>query len=746
MSYYTHDFSLFDSSFPDLYIDSIEQKNLGTQSESVASTSRTEGMIGTTKRRTSPPRHRHDGTSPLPLGMDWSIPPTLWDGRDSIWPHDPHTGWSYCVTIPSWTMLPRSSGSGAVVFYRVQVGVQSPEGITTITGTLRRFSDFLKLFSEVKKLFPWKKLPSAPPRRLLMRTKSRTLMDERRCLLEDWMEKLLSDIDVSRSAPVANFLELEVAARSCFNDSSMSDERPSSDMSLFAGASSVASDYGEDSVYEISEIGTPKHGEYSVSELSRENSFSKLGFNGSPEAILSRSNSLPMRNFMEAIRSFSRDKMLSRGADRTANNDKFNQGTSRLASYGENGRESLSEEENNKGRTAHNRKLSSDSGGSDASSARFSEISNLGTTSAFADIGFNFPERSDASSHTNLNPPVEFPSDSGVVLPTELRRKFSTVLVTLQRRLAIAKTDMEDLVSRFQQETAARQYLVMKVKDLETELEIARETNKESLKNAVSSERERYTQMQWDMEELRKRCLESELRLKNEQDEKARIESAKLSVIQENEMLLQELDDAREQLDNMQKHHEESDMKSKTDVKLLVKEVKSLRQSQTELKQELSRLMKEKLEADKILEREKQRLELISTTNAKLLYECDILRDRLQECSVSFNVEEEDRLVMDTSSLSDAVDLLTTSDNRIGLLLAEAQLLAQDVETLSTAAASDTNHGGVKVTDNEMRKMLTDAFVDNATLRKQINSLIRCALRTSDADKFERDVDDPDPH
>ena len=29
------------------------------------------------------------------------------------------------------------------------------------------------------------------------------------------MEKLLSDVDVSRSAPVAIFLELEAAARSC---------------------------------------------------------------------------------------------------------------------------------------------------------------------------------------------------------------------------------------------------------------------------------------------------------------------------------------------------------------------------------------------------------------------------------------------------------------------------------------------------------------------------------------------------
>lgn len=34
-------------------------------------------------------------------------------------------------------------------FYRVQVGVQSPEGITTTRGVLRRFNDFLKLFADV---------------------------------------------------------------------------------------------------------------------------------------------------------------------------------------------------------------------------------------------------------------------------------------------------------------------------------------------------------------------------------------------------------------------------------------------------------------------------------------------------------------------------------------------------------------------------------------------------------------------
>lgn len=63
-------------------------------------------------------------------------------------------------------------------------------------------------------------------------------------------------------------------------------------------------------------------------------------------------------------------------------------------------------------------------------------------------------------------------------------------------------------------------------------------------------------------------------------------------------------------------------------------------------------------------------MQLSHIANAKLLHECSILQERLRECSVNFLVEEEDKLNADTSP-SDALDLLATSDNRIGLLLAE---------------------------------------------------------------------------
>ena len=78
----------------------------------------------------------------------------------------------------------------------------------------------------------------------------------------------------------------------------------------------------------------------------------------------------------------------------------------------------------------------------------------------------------------------------------------------------------------------------------------------------------------------------------------AQLASEHEAVIQENEMLKQELNAAREELQNLHRHQEESEVKLKTDVKVLVKEVKLLRNSQTELKQELSKVMKEKLEAE----------------------------------------------------------------------------------------------------------------------------------------------------
>lgn len=715
MNAYGMDLSLLDFGLSDQIVESLYPgiSIPASPSKSVASTS----------PKRSPPRHRHDGTSPLPLGMDWSPPPRKWDGRDTIWPHDPHTGWSYCATIPSWSMEPNLRGSGPVVFYRVQIGVQTPEAVTTTREILRRFSDFLKLFSELKKSFPKKKLPLPPPRKLLG-AKSQRSIEERRRSLEDWMEKLLSDIDISRSAPVAIFLELEAAARSSFNypsgysTFSFPEYQPRSDVSV-VDASSVASYYADDNVHEDSDIGTPRRGGSAVSELSREDSASDIDL--SSVAEMNGSFAIPngtrrlSKESPEIMHISSHDKLHKGDDDAAKKNNAFE---GRAAHSYEDGQNILSEEEDYKA-ASHVTGLSVDTASSEVNLSKGSKLSNWGTSRAYDEDGLDFFEGNENRTDDNL----KFSNNLVMALPSEQRQKLSRVLVTLQRRLAIAKADMEDLVARLNQELAVRQYLTTKVKDLEVELETTKENTKDNLQQALSIERERYTQMQWDTEEFRKRCLEIELKLKAEQDEMAQLASEHENVIQENEMLKQELDAAREGLQNLQKHQEESEVKLKTDIKVLVKEVKSLRNSQTELKQELSKVMKEKLDVEKVLQHEKRMKEHASSFNEKLLHECAILQKRLQECSVNFSIEEGDKLLLDSPSPADAIDLLNTSNNRIGLLLAEAQLLAQDIEN-SIASANKTS-------EDELRKMLTEIFIDSATVRKQINSVIRYALTAS---------------
>ena len=62
--------------------------------------------------------------------------------------------------------------------------------------------------------------------------------------------------------------------------------------------------------------------------------------------------------------------------------------------------------------------------------------------------------------------------------------------------------------------------------------------------------------------------------------------------------MLQELNATKKQLEEVLTRHQELEVKSKADIKVLVKEVKSLRNTKAELKKDLSRSEKEKSEAE----------------------------------------------------------------------------------------------------------------------------------------------------
>ncbi|XP_048332586.2 PX domain-containing protein EREL1 isoform X2 [Ziziphus jujuba] len=638
-------------------------------------------------------------------------------------------------------------------FYRVHVGLQSPEGITTTRGVLRRFNDFLKLFTDLKKAFPKKNLPPTPPKGLL-RMKTRALLEERRCSLEEWMTKLLSDIDISRSVAVASFLELEAAARSSFQDenqhtseanSLLSPNNPS--LPTIIGGSSVSLDNGSDTAYETSEVGTPRLGRDDNSEIGVEDLTLDEDLTGRIEKLVKYGMSnideglFMGQTILEQLEGLPKNKVHGRHVNNATGKNIYNGNASKSSFLAGSVMELLSESEHNK-LIGHARKLSNESVGSDVSSLRGSEMSNYGIPNSSGNGSLDLLGVAEVSSSMESlgNSLLHTSGGSQVVLPLDQRPKMNRVLLTMQRRLVTAKTDMEDLIARLNQEIAVKDYLSTKVKDLEVEVETVRQKSKENLQQAILVERERFTQMQWDMEELRRKSLEMELKLKSksEKEEKSYTESMMNSTVEEKDMLLQELDSSKDQLENLLRQYEELEAKSRADRKVLVKEVKSLRNSQTKLEHELDKSQKEKFEAEKLLQQAKQNSSQAETARKKLLHECKLLHHGLQECNLSFPSEDEEKSIFYSSSFADALDLLATSDDRISLLLAEAELLAQD----NGAATSDLEEGCDMVNDairadDELRKVLADIIVDNARLRKQVNSVIRHALQTDMSNKDE---------
>ncbi|KAK4349191.1 hypothetical protein RND71_031946 [Anisodus tanguticus] len=698
-------------------------------------------------QRQSPPKHRHDGTSPLPLGMDWGPPPKNWAGRETVWPHDPHTGWSYCVTIPSWVVLAKSTNSDPIVFYRVLVGLQSPEGNTTTRVVLRRFNDFLKFLAALKRMFPRKNIPPAPPKGFL-RMKTRILLEERRSSLEEWMTKLLSDINVSRSVPVASFLELEATARSSFLDetqhasesnpsvhSSVSSLQvhPNVSLSAIAASSSLTSECGSDTAYEISDVGTPRLGrdnnsDFGTDDLSLDedvtspiDKFVKYGMSNIDEGLFMG------QAILEQVGNYPRYRVHNRENNKFEENNKANRNASKSSdlSAGIDGMNGLSLVRENTKVIRHARKLSAESIGSDPSSQRGSESSGSAIPNLYGQGLVDIPRAAETSANSE-NTDLLLPSDVQLLLPSDQSQKMNRVLATMQRRLITAKTDMEDLISRLNQEITVKDYLTTKVKDLEVELEATKQKSKENLEQVILIERERVTQMQWDMEELRRKSLKMELKLNSHKDKLSNA-SMEDDASQEKDRVLQELDATKRKFDEQQKQHQELEVKSKADLKVLVKEVKSLRVSQEDLKQQLNHSLEEKLEVERLYEAERQANEQARTSFMKLLHECQVLRQRFEECNI--NLVNKDDLVMDHPSCSDALNLLTTYDNQINLLLAEVNADKGTDSSSPTAEKMNEVNSDSWTVDEKLRNMLINIIVDNGKLRKRVNSVIRYALK-----------------
>jgi hypothetical protein len=254
------------------------------------------------------------------------------------------------------------------------------------------------------------------------------------------MQKLLSDIELSRSAPVAAFLELEAAARSYYQDWN---QRPSE-----VGSSAKSS--------ADSSPRPDEHGSGVLSESSQMNSAFAHG-NGPTGAT---GNGM----LGESILDQPNERASSMSNHRKKNHVFLEHGVRNgsIDTY-----KGVVSEEDHDSNPGHARKDSAESIGSDLSSLRGSELSVPGVSSSLWDGPVDLPSGIDGHSQTEqftgLDMQLLYDMDAQIILPADQRPKLTRLLISMDRRQVTAKTDMEDLIARLNQEVAVKEYLATKV-------------------------------------------------------------------------------------------------------------------------------------------------------------------------------------------------------------------------------------------------------------------------------------------
>lgn len=233
---------------------------------------------------------------------------------------------------------------------------------------------------------------------------------------------------------------------SAFNevDAQSSDVNSTSDVG--ANHSSITSDYGDDTPREISESGNTKPGVGSFTDLGSVNDTSEQGLVDSLET--SAKLGLLNTNFIQArLQKFSRHKLPTEVEETNFSRDQTGE-SSTTKPLRLDGTEFVPELEDLK-RPTHPRRLSMESVGSDLGSANLSGVSGA-----------------PANASSSVDSDFQFPRGLTVALPSDERHKLNRVLETFQQRLMTAKTDMEDLIARLNQEAAVRQFLTTKARFL----------------------------------------------------------------------------------------------------------------------------------------------------------------------------------------------------------------------------------------------------------------------------------------
>lgn len=210
-------------------------------------------------------------------------------------------------------------------------------------------------------------------------------------------------------------------------------------VSAVAGSSSITSDHGDETPSEISEFGTPRHSDFTDQQDLIDPSETAVNFgkfNG---------------NFIrESLQRFSKHKMPTGIEGGSIDRDRVSEDTAGGKPLRLDGTKFFPESDDYK-QDGHVRKSSTESLGSDLSSARVGEVSNSAVANVEGDL-------------SDIKSDLQVPVNLLVALPSDERQKLNRVLITLQQRLAAARTDVENLIARLNQEVAVRQFLSTKVK------------------------------------------------------------------------------------------------------------------------------------------------------------------------------------------------------------------------------------------------------------------------------------------
>lgn len=205
--------------------------------------------------------------------------------------------------------------------------------------------------------------------------------------------------------------------------------------SLVAGTSFV-SDSGNDSAYGTPELGTPRYGSNIHSEIGMDKA--KVDQDLINPAISSCQDTCSRNGVVSPPQEF-----VQGGQEKSYKDDNIlgSKDSSVSCSGGE-----ITVSSGNKSIMFDRdvRRLSQESLGNDVmSSGRLELPESVDDLSAISDLQL----------HHNLS----------MVLPTDEQQKINRVFMTMQLRLATARTDIEDLIARLNQELAVRQYLSTKV-------------------------------------------------------------------------------------------------------------------------------------------------------------------------------------------------------------------------------------------------------------------------------------------